>query len=382
MCGILYGKRSDNFPVAKSLLKRYDKQRNRGIQGFGYISIKDGVVTDVVRTLTEFEMERKLKDEVSDEILLHHRYPTSTPNIIEATHPIVVKNDILEHDYYVIHNGVLTNDDDLKKTHESMGFVYGSIIENIEITKIGGKITKKETTIKYNDSEAFAIELALYLDKVKDSIDIIGGSAFICLETDKDGRILKIHYGRNAGKPLVIEDNNSIFFIKSDGAGKDVPENVIITKDYLSGIITENDVYIGRLFRAGFGTYDELSNTTDTKNVQRHLPAPVKPSEDDIYYDDTDINSLYESQFVSEDRYYELFEESEDLKEEIEAEEILYIRACDDKNSSDVLEHKLTLMEMKEQLRKIEDEMEWISDAIRAMEENGGLDDMGNIVSK
>jgi len=43
-------------------------------------------------------------------IIAHHRYPTSTKNLINQTHPIQVSNELLEHDYLVIHNGVITND--------------------------------------------------------------------------------------------------------------------------------------------------------------------------------------------------------------------------------------------------------------------------------
>lgn len=268
MCGVLFARRRDKHPVKKALLKRYNAQAARGRKGYGYIAIDNGVVRDVQRFETEFEAEKAVKNESASEILFHHRMPTSTPNEKDMTHPIVVKNKELASDYYVIHNGVLRNENTLKLKHEALGYEYTTHRE--VITTIKTKHNKKETTtVSFNDSEAFAIELARFLDGKSDKIDAVGTISFICLETDHKGKVLSIHYGHNSGNPLVIENNGDLFFIKSEGNKDDemVPTDRLFTMDYKTGSLTAREVAIGRVSevyskpdysqhnrQAGFGT--------------------------------------------------------------------------------------------------------------------------------
>ncbi len=248
MCGIVVGIRRDGRPVAKSLLKRFNKQRNRGTEGFGYISIEKGKVILVERSTTEGGIEKKLKESNGSEIFFHHRWPTSTPNYEEATHPIVVKNDSLKSNYYVIHNGVLRNHEELKVLHEAMGFKYTTEFVKTETLSCNGKTIATSKDSFFNDSEALAVELALYLENKKYQIDTQGGVAFVCIQTDKDDNVEFIHYGRNTDKPLVVEDNNDIFFIKSTGSGKSVPVDTLISINYKSKDVVENSVDIGETY--------------------------------------------------------------------------------------------------------------------------------------
>lgn len=253
MCGLLYAKRRDNRSVVKSLLKRFEHQKGRGTQGFGYIVIKNGIVVDTKRTKYEYHIKEFLnKEDGASEILFHHRFPTSTENLAEVTHPIVVNNSLLDHNYYVIHNGVLTNEDELKDEYVKMGFSYTTDIVKKTTTTIAGVLTSEEETVGYNDSESFAIDLALYLDGKKSTIDSMGSTAFICLQTDKEDRVEKIHYGRNDGNPLVVEDNNDLFVIKSTGSGKDIAEDTLYSIDYRSGETIETKVKVGKRWVTGF----------------------------------------------------------------------------------------------------------------------------------
>ena len=93
MCGIIYVSRKDGLSASPIVAKRYHEQKKRGKEGFGYIAIENGYVKSVARECTEKAIMAKLKKETSSHILFHHRYPTSTENYSEVTHPIVVKNE-------------------------------------------------------------------------------------------------------------------------------------------------------------------------------------------------------------------------------------------------------------------------------------------------
>lgn len=247
MCGIILGKRRDNHPVAKAVLKRFNKQRGRGVKGFGYAPINNGRLAEVERFETEADMEKSLKNRKEPFILFHHRQPTSTPNFRDMAHPIEVENKELgENKFIVVHNGVIRNEDTLKKKHEKLGYTYTThLIERVVVeTRSGKQETKTES---FNDSEAFAIELARYLAGKSDEIDCLGTIAFIAFEVDKKDKLIRTHYGHNAGNPLKIEDNNALFFIKSEGEGEVVPIDTIFTIDESNGELSSKKVDIGRV---------------------------------------------------------------------------------------------------------------------------------------
>lgn len=279
MCGIIYAKRKDKMPIGKGVLKRFHKQRARGTEGFGFITVDNGKVTGVHRFEKEADATKALGECKSSHVLFHHRTPTSTPNYRDMTHPIVVKNKLLDKDYYVVHNGVLQNEHDLRTKHMEMGFKYTTDMKLISAVETASG--RSETVIeKFNDSEALAIELALFLDGKKDTIDAIGSIAFVCLETDKKGNLLNTHYGRNAGNPLVIEDNNDLFFVKSTGDGFKVNEDELLTINFSTGEKTFRAVEIGRRFHVpvkhehtaftGFGGYDDDSYFPAKRTIGFH----------------------------------------------------------------------------------------------------------------
>lgn len=252
MCGILYIKRENGVNASKTAFKRYKKQSLRGKDGFGYIALKGNKIGKVKRFQTEAEMEKELKTEESDEILLHHRYPTSTPNLAPVNHPIEVKSRLLKKNYYVIHNGVIDNDLLLKKEHEEFGFKYTTDMTKSTVYDFqSGESIVEVKEECFNDSEVFAIDLALYLEGKQDTIKSAGSISFICYQTNKSGTIEKMHYGHNCGNPLVLEDSKDMFILKSTGHGKKLDTDVLFTKDYSSGEITQKKVEIG----FEYGTY-------------------------------------------------------------------------------------------------------------------------------
>lgn len=351
MCGILFARRRDKHPVQKALLKRYHKQKHRGSRGFGFIALKDGKVVEVERFELEKDAETAVSESKQSEILFHHRLPTSTPNHKDATHPIAVVNDELDHNYYLVHNGVLRNEKTLRPIHEGLGYEYMTVIQEIKTVK-SKKGKKEEITEYFNDSEALAIEVARFLDGKSKKIDAVGSIAFVCFETDKEDNVLKIHYGRNSGNPLVVENNGDLFFLKSEGDGQSVPENVIHTIDYKTGQETTRAEPVGRVTlneytgysgyrgetqkeqgRIGFGSGrdDERTSTPPLLNGARLSPIQNRGGvldwgEDDlpfgdeiptIHLDDVDYDGMYAEYQKSEEHLWDLWTELESLKTDI-----------------------------------------------------------------
>lgn len=224
MCGIVYVKRLDGKQAQKQVLKRYSKQQHRGSEGFGYIGVKsNGAISPLQRTQFEHEIRIKLGASSLTEILYHHRYPTSTPNVPESAHPLLVANKELQYNYYVVHNGVLQNEEDLKEIHEKLGYKYLTEIKTQYRTKKGHVYTSEEV---FNDSEAFAIELARTIEGLQPECNAKGAIAYIAYQVDKaSGAVIATYFGTNGGNPLMVQRNKEFITICSEGAGTPVEAN-------------------------------------------------------------------------------------------------------------------------------------------------------------
>lgn len=153
----------------------------------------------------------------SKEIMFHHRYPTSTDNSVKHNHPIYNVKDY-DHNYYLVHNGVIQNDVELKKYHEELGLTY----------------TSAHGT-DYNDSECLLNELAMVIEGIKKPQEFTakGSMAFVLLQTDKMGHAKGLYYGRNWGSPLKIHyDKEKYLMLSSAGAGGDVELNKLFQYHY------------------------------------------------------------------------------------------------------------------------------------------------------
>lgn len=273
MCGIIYVKKrkvNDNDKKIKymgdtvdELKKAYQEQKSRGKEGFGYVSIKDGKVT-YDRSADEKEIEKSLDGlDAPDEILFHHRYPTSTKNIAECAHPIMVDNKELDNIFYVVHNGVITNTASLKEKHEKLGYVYNTevTIRKTELTEtitriphpiekgmvIGYNNENKTERTEHNDSESLAIELARLVSDKGTDIGTHGSVAFMMLEVDRTGRPLRMHFGRNGGNPLGKRKKNGHIIVSSLG-GDDIEDNTWYAYDYETGAEVSEKMKIGNYY--------------------------------------------------------------------------------------------------------------------------------------
>ncbi len=228
-----------------------------------------------IRELKEHEILSALSKNMSSEILFHHRKPTSTSNTKETAHPISAINDVYEHNYYLVHNGKVTNYEVLKNFHEHHYKIKYS-------TKVFDKIKKKDI---FNDSECLLHELALYLEGKKTRMNIHGLSAFILLQTDKNDAPLKLYFGRNSVmKDLKMYIDKNEFIISSEGKGDLLEIDKLFTFDYKTAKVSEKDIKF-----VDWGTSHEEVNQKLLTNI----------NQDDI--EDTDyleMNNSNESEIV------------------------------------------------------------------------------------
>lgn len=263
MCGFVYMKRKDGRPAYKSVLKRYRAQKARGTQGFGYVAIENDHIVSYQRAETEHEIVNLISKEKASEILFHHRQPTGTPNMTELAHPFLIENSLLDHQYFVAHNGVIRNTGDLKDAHEKMGIEYTSEMLKAYITKQG---EQHVTGISWNDSESLAIETALALDGKKSRIDTEGPAAVIGLQT-KGKKIVNRFFFRNILNPLKWHEDNIMISITSTGEGIVIPPEKIFALNPTGG---------------GYGILSDRFQP-----FLPYKPTPLYTSQRDGYWDNT-----------------------------------------------------------------------------------------------
>lgn len=296
MCGIIYSKSDRNVSVINTILKSYDSQKHRGQEGFGFIAIYKNKVA-MYKTKDEESITKILKGlRGASEIIFHHRYPTSTPNLSECAHPIKVQNESLEYNYYMVHNGMISNDNTLYDLHCKNGFKYTTKVVTKQITE-----NSVYETYCYNDSECLAIELAMFIEGKSTGIKAMGSIAFVLVQTDKNEKPLAIFYGRNGGSPLKLEKNKGFTTLSSESdnvKATNVQDNIIYKRDYKTGNVTE--IYQN----VGVYNYPRVDSCMDYRQYGMGFYGSV---DDD--YAEVSGAEIY--------NYYELMEEEEGLKEEL-----------------------------------------------------------------
>lgn len=218
MCGLIAGFHigaKSKEPVNEFIINQYEDQYTRGQRGYGIVRITPGQPVDIDRATEGVKMMMDLYAKDSPMIMFHHRTPTSTDNWLDQTHPIKVVNGSLAHNYLVIHNGVISNDDEKHKEHLELGFTY-----NTEYNQVSWKGDTGIT--KFNDSECLAIELARFIEGQGSIIEIRGSAAFIALQCTKDWVPERVFFGRNDGNPLKMAKTRDKMYLSSEGPGNDI----------------------------------------------------------------------------------------------------------------------------------------------------------------
>lgn len=280
MCGILFVNKLDGSEAHKAIARRYRQQKDRGSRGYGYVAIdKDGTIKNVARAVDEEGIMKDLKDETSGAILFHHRQPTGgVANYIEVTHPFFISDKRFKYDYYIVHNGVISNWEALYEKYKKDGYVF--LTEMHESSKVKFPNMKEtewefDTKIKINDSEALSIDLARYFEGMSTDIESRGTIAFIALQVDKEkNKLVNVIYGHNDGNPLKVESDKTLFSLRSLGKGEnveDVPVNEINYLDWETKALTTEKQAIGSYFTSPHGGMGY-----DSKRVTRMNDATIE----------------------------------------------------------------------------------------------------------
>ncbi len=289
MCGLVYFHNGKAENVIRSVLKRYEAQNTRGKNGFGFVTLDldSKQMSHYIRKETEEEMKvtaKELENERINACLFHHRIPTSTPNLADCAHPIMVDHEELDYRYYVTHNGIITNDDDLKELHEQLGYKYNTEIITKKIIETKSTIYTYPEETQFNDSEALAIELARYIDGQSSSVDARGSIAFIVLQTDKNNVATRLYYGHNDGNPLFRNQDEDLLCLKSVGEFRDkVDTDKIYSYDYTTKETIESALVLQNRFVSkdyGRAIYPEVEEERKGMFGFRTLTNSSTPPED------------------------------------------------------------------------------------------------------
>lgn len=312
MCGIIYAK-SRGRNVNKLVLKRYEAQKARGSNGFGYVSIKEGKLAEHILQEKEHDIRKLVKDNFTHEMLFHHRLPTSTANLYEAAHPIEVDNDSLKYKYFVAHNGVISNSKELYDKHIKLGFQYTTELRKETRIITRDRQIHDSVEVKFNDSESLAIELARYVEGISDSIDTRGSVAFVMFQISKeDASLVRVFFGRNDGNPLNIERNNEFFVLKSSSQnGEEIETDKIFVLDPKTDkVAVYKEVPIGSYYSYKPSksykdyTYDDYKSTNT--GFTAALPAP---KEQKLEWEEDDEPKRTYHQLPGEGALCELYED-------------------------------------------------------------------------
>ena len=394
MCGIIYYQSSEAKNVTKPLLKRYDTQDHRGKEGYGYVacdleskSISYFQREEDEETIVKALESLKDQEKVTNAILFHHRNPTSTPNLKECAHPIVVDHKDLEHTYFVVHNGVISNASEVRTKHIELGYEYTTDIVTKKVITTKDKTYETVGLEQFNDSESLAIDLARLIEGKIDKIDSRGSIAFIVLQATKDYKIKSLYYGRNSGSPLILEMDKHHLCLKSEGHGEEIKTHIIYHYDYASGDLTQKDA----IFPSYFSDTGYSRNLLPTKTETHGHPYSYIDDRDDgysgygvpsmtteAYFKDTSltqftIQSLLESGSSAEDIRGDLTEEYYLVDDLINWEESLK----DDKNVKRLEERKEEIDDMLGDLEFLLGEDDEGKATVIEHDENPSLKQMG-----
>lgn len=233
MCGIAF-KTSKNRIVNDDLGELYENQKDRGTKGFGIVKIRDNRTFSIQRSEIEPIFVHHLLHVDAKTILVHHRTPTSSDNEREQTHPMVINHKSLEHTYIIVHNGVIYNKEECLTKFEEEGYVFK---------------TKTEDN-KFNDSEAFAFDLAMMLEGKHKDWTARGSIAFIALRVEKKTqKVDKVMFGVN-GNPLnflVTKYKKKItnLTIASEGPGYEVEDDILLSYNMKTNKLSHKKFVIG-----------------------------------------------------------------------------------------------------------------------------------------
>lgn len=311
MCGLVtvVKRKDDGIPTAPVVLDFFKQQITRGQQGVGYVAF-DNKVKAYIRRQSKDEIEKALEKKTARSIMFHHRIPTSTPNLADTTHPIKVSHEELLFDYYVTHNGIISNDSVMHDEHVALGYVYNTVVQTT-VKTVNDKFVREE----WNDSEAFAIDLCRFIEGKQEKMQSRGSIAFVALQvTKKDGTVKRVYFGHNTGNPLTCDFTDDSLILRSVGGTDEVRENTLCSLDMATWEATGFETPIGEhaISRNNFAGYPDRFNSDDFEYPD-YVEHKENISEAEIIKIELDMQSS-----KLDDKIQDLLDEEAQLIEEID----------------------------------------------------------------
>jgi len=217
MCGIIaeFKKPEKKKKTNELIANQYQEQINRGEEGFGLISINNkSKIATVKRAVKDSKILLDLyqKENENRSLVFHHRLPSSSRNEMSQTHPMEVESGTLKYKYLVIHNGIINNAKErFEEQEKELGFSLSTRIDGMT-----------------NDSEALAIDIAMFIEEQTEKIKATGSAAFIALQLDiETNKVINIFFGRNSANPLKLAMKNDEITLSSEGKGNNIKINTL-----------------------------------------------------------------------------------------------------------------------------------------------------------
>jgi len=289
MCGIIASFNYDKnkkIPVNRFIVNQYQKQIQRGTQGFGVMMIDEKNKIRIERSVRDSKAIADIYLNPTQKMIFHHRLPSSSENTIKQTHPIEIDNGSLKDKYFVIHNGVIQN--------ASERLQYQS-------KELGFDITTHEDDMA-NDSEALAIDIARFIEKQTNKIKSAGSAAFIAIRVDKEtNEVKKIYYGRN-NNPLKLAMTRGSIKISSEGPGVKIKEDMLYGFDLENYKISKTKMAIPESMveeKEEIGFQEPTENRERNKAEKEFEKQYGKPMEEKEKENNLELDEILEDEATS-----------------------------------------------------------------------------------
>lgn len=313
MCGIVYAQNFKGEPVNNEVLQRFDKQRSRGTEGFGLF---DGDKMNLVRATKENKILNWLVKYNSSTILFHHRWPSSTVNVKRAAHPFTTKDYFKDTQYILVHNGHLTNSEDLYTKHQELGITYRSLLSDLS----------------FNDSEALCWDFALAMEQKTKTLTTKGSVAFICLRTHK-GKLDKLYFGRNYLNPLKMLKSKDGLILSSEGDGTMIDDDTLYTWNYKTKRLSKRAFtiptgYETPAYTGGYSPPTHWEYTDDTDPVTPENLSWFKKTQQKLLGTDNQMTLLEPKQFQTQEFILESMESYVPRADEVQTIALDYLNVA------------------------------------------------------
>ncbi len=174
-----------------------------------------------------------------------------------------MSTDKLDHQYYVLHNGVISNSKDLREKHYERGITYSTEIIKGFTAVSTGKVYQND--VVWNDSESLAVETALAMEGKKYTIATEGAAAVIGLKVIGD-RVIERFFYRNDHHPLMFHEDKQMITLTTLGSGTLVPDTMVQKLDPHAGFSRYGDgIAVPKSF-----TYKNFYSSRDAEFYRTH----------------------------------------------------------------------------------------------------------------